>query len=995
MQQYKEEQIKPRFMSKSFSRKFELASNLENEAARVILDRISGQCKKERIRLDQFFKVYDNLKNKKVTSAQFQRGLSASGVKAPSQTELEWLLQRYSVDGAPDLVNYQRFVDEMEQLAVLSKTGQTQQKLKGAYNHGFGGWNQKLSNQERVLFQDALDTLLQISKQSGLCLRVTFEQFDPHCHGRVNSEIFINQLCILAKLHLPSHRTQLNALVNAYKADGNEVSYARLEDDLHTAVASGRWPWDVGGENEQSALRKGKSAYKAEENWEDRISTNNLATLERLLQLQAQKRRIVVEEIFAPCDRLSKGLCTFSEFQKGLTQSFTAPFTLSQLEALTEKYEEKGMVNYRRFAASLRRPTSAPVHASRRSLADFKSSHDEEINLESEADRVMTQLRATVIKSHLFLKRSFEDFDRWREGCVTGLQFLRVLSNTGIINLAGNSPAALALFKRYEVKDLSHPSGVFVDYIHFLTDMTTGSKQPEEVSMQELETNGERETQQWSGDMLNQPKRSSSPDITKPSTTIFDLVEGIREYVQVNHIRPKEFFSDFDPLRHGSISPTLFARGLAQMGLTMNVEDLQSLCTHYQDTLRRDTKRRCFVHYSAFIRDVLRSHQTTNLFSNNNRETAQSCPFLQPVSSTGTFQFVSTPTLSPEEDEELADVLSKIAVKVSKERIDLLQSFQGFDPPRRGYIAQASFERGLTLSGIIFVEKRPFHLLSKRFREPSKSSYKDVNYRAFLKALDEIIEGNTPREVISVAEFKRAVNKLNKRTGTNSGVRTSTPFQDSVTERGWKKLSDSWPVASKVNTQRPTTSKQVLVETLRDIRRHIEQRRVDFRDFFVDADKTKRGLVPANKFFVALDQAGLVLSPSQLQALETEYELPSNLNDMIDCRTFLNAVYSIPASEGEVSEADPITVEQVLSKVRTHFQKKRISLKQDFEVLDRFKTHQIPKEKLCWVLQKVNLMLSKQEEECLSKAFRVGKGHYDPNSINYEAFLEAVESEDS
>ena len=86
-------------------------------------NKIRLECKKRRIRLNDFFTTFDRLHTKRCTKSQFYRALTISNVSL-TKDEVDMLVNRYEVpadmmpDGKSDMVNYKKFCDQIDKVRV-------------------------------------------------------------------------------------------------------------------------------------------------------------------------------------------------------------------------------------------------------------------------------------------------------------------------------------------------------------------------------------------------------------------------------------------------------------------------------------------------------------------------------------------------------------------------------------------------------------------------------------------------------------------------------------------------------------------------------------------------------------------------------------------------------------------------------------------------------------------------------------------------------------
>ena len=78
-----------------------------------------------------------------------------------------------------------------------------------------------------------------------------------------------------------------------------------------------------------------------------------------------------------------------------------------------------------------------------------------------------------------------------------------------------------------------------------------------------------------------------------------ELIDRISHHVLVNRIRVTEFVSDFDKLRSGLISDSIFERVLKTLRLNLSQKQIFSLSQHYRDSEKPDK-----IQWRKFIDDV-------------------------------------------------------------------------------------------------------------------------------------------------------------------------------------------------------------------------------------------------------------------------------------------------------------------------------------------------------------------------------------------------------
>ncbi len=119
------------------------------------LEKIQRHVKQTRVRLKDFFAIFDKLHTKRILANKFERAMSMAGVHM-TQAEIQALAAGYPDDKFDGFVNYQNFCDEIETVFTIkhlekSPTKEVHCTLEDAMVHKYGV---ALSDSEQAIFDE-------------------------------------------------------------------------------------------------------------------------------------------------------------------------------------------------------------------------------------------------------------------------------------------------------------------------------------------------------------------------------------------------------------------------------------------------------------------------------------------------------------------------------------------------------------------------------------------------------------------------------------------------------------------------------------------------------------------------------------------------------------------------------------------------------------------------------------------------------------------------
>jgi Ca2+-binding EF-hand superfamily protein len=220
------------------------------------------------------------------------------------------------------------------------------------------------------------------------------------------------------------------------------------------------------------------------------------------------------------------------------------------------------------------------------------------------------------------------------------------------------------------------------------------------------------------------------PSVPKPQVSdLNEIFQRIRDAVYKNGIRTTEFFRDHDKLRSGVITENQFICGLSLCcGRTAHLsrDDIQTVVNHYRNTDGRVRyKEFCDMMENAYNEPDLEKKPTTTVHRPLRGHLSRRLNVLE----------------SSEDEKRVQEILARLKVEVSCRRLLLYPYFRDFDRGK-GYtrgVTKPQFERLLAFLSLNLTSEE-MKLVVCKFENPVGG---DVNYPAFIQAIDEEYTGQT------------------------------------------------------------------------------------------------------------------------------------------------------------------------------------------------------------------------------------------------------------
>lgn len=891
---------------------------------RAIIIKVQRICSDRRIRIEEFMKTFDIHNTKRITKMQFRRSLDLAKIEL---TELELLTMENAYESENGEFSYRAFCEQVEMIFVqkgLEKNptlnvGDALDQLKLEHANSNVKEDQ-VNDVEDGKYRDLVGKLAGYAKTRGIVVKDVYRDFDKMNTGIVTSGQFLRNVFASFK-ELKMEEAELIMKVNQVNGGGlknKQVHYRNFHVDL---VSNGQVQGMQSHVEANRPIRRTKSP----------LQTMAEATEDMLMEM-VQRDRMRVKAFFIEHDKLRTGKCSMEQFKRCLKLCFGTILTLEQMNALVEKHKDAlNMVNYGAFSDAVN-PDLHYVNGSLKTEAP-KLTDDKDVEI---LNQVMMHLHNAVTTQRVLIKPLFQDFDKRNRGTVSTEQFLRVLAMFHLMPGASREKEVLLCYYGKHEK---------VDYITFcqhLEDWGHASNMHENVDQ---------------NDTLVQPQHVLDK-LGEPTKTFPTLIRIIKERAKRERLRIEEYFRDYDTLRKGKISQTQFSSGLSLLGFQFTPEEVNTLASNYVVQGDTDVGKSPFVAWMAFADEI------NSIFTQKGLEQD---PLKNVPSATRAAQSIDMDEgvpLSSVEESELMTTLENIHELIARKRLYIKPLFEDFDQVRRGYIPSSKFERALSMFQLLPSSPMQVQTLIKKFSEkPSSAKYADVNYKAFLSAIDAVAHG--AKTVDSAISYRR------QREDAPSGI-----------------ASTSKPIHSASDSSTNVLSNQMDVEeVLSKIRRIMSSKRMRLTDFLSEGDKLRTGEVSLAKFHTALNRLGIQLSKAELSALQKAFVSPKS-EDRIQWRVFESAVSS---SNGQHRIAPsstqlPPRVLELVQLVKDAVSQKRLHLKPYFQDYDRNNGNKITKFQFAAVLDMMQLNLSSKDLNALTTAFSNGSV-----DVNYHDFVRLVD----
>ncbi|XP_002741846.1 uncharacterized protein LOC100373451 [Saccoglossus kowalevskii] len=412
-----------------------------------------------RIRVNEYFQDFDQLRTGSISQTRFRMGLSAMGLSAIGQLNLTdsdflALAYHYSDPNKPGNVLWQDFMVEIETVFTqvkpnLEKTPTVQVPSPESFmvsKPGTLDWR-RVTDEENQLVEAVMDRMRQRAMQRRVLAKPCFQDFDRHNRGYVTGSQFRQCLTYLSL----SATEQEAAVLQKKYFDQAGFNYLRFLEDLQ--------PSEKPEMKYQTRLKElelvNNRVFSLEKN-----SCTDLDAVLTKIKSQVMKKRIRILEFLRDYDKLRTGRMKKETFRRALDPANLGlkGSEVSILENAFESQRDPGYVEYLLFNDEIEsiftiknlekdplvtpKQFSVPIEIDQNVLTDVE---------EPVYNKTMEKLSEKVRMRRMQLFPLFEDYDRVHNGTVSRSQFRRVLTELELSSMV-NEREFQILYKKYDVK---------------------------------------------------------------------------------------------------------------------------------------------------------------------------------------------------------------------------------------------------------------------------------------------------------------------------------------------------------------------------------------------------------------------------------------------------------------------------------------------------------------------------------------------------------------
>lgn len=937
-------------------------------------------------------KTFDVHHVKKIKVEQFKRALDVSGLHL-SSAEVNLLLAKYRFPDDPSFVNYRRFCDLIDK-AFTVKGLEGNPELKASIRSDMPSLKKfsiaSLSASDMELLHSVKTKLFAAVMNKGIVLKDVFHDFDRSNAGKVTKTQFVRDLLDIVYFT----NEEMDVLLKAY-GDDLDVHYRALHFDI--------CPGAAGAGTKAAAPRSpDRRHFSAPAAFECGTDADAVQELEAELSELVFRDRIRTKDFFTDFDSLRTGKCSEAQFKRCAKLCFGS-LTESDLDLLAKKYVIQGLdcnkVDYIRFCnyvegksnrdpndnnyddilSSIVASTLATTTKCSREVRGSLSDAESETN-----QAMIRRLGSFCTTRRVLLKPSFQDFDKGRREHVTVEQFFRVMT---IFKLTlANDAEKRVLLKRYS----SAHGDRFVNYVTFCYDIEHWADASNNQSRPSSRGGGSNVVSEIISPTKIKPSAFEDVDSEVHTRSVPMLIRYIKQTVRRDRIRLDEYYRDFDKLRHGNVTTAQFSAGLSTAGFVMSKEEMKLLGDEYACRELLDSVGQSFVAWKRFVDDI------ESVFTTKGLERAPNHDLNALLTRSDQFGGVKAEKeLTMDEEKSVTQTVVTMKRAIDRRRLNIKPTFEDFDRSKQGFISATKFERVLSMLDLLPADGSQTRLLLVKFREQvasgtassTLSSICDVNYRAFLQALD--IVGSTAEDARSCLVLPGSV--AYRQELFNGGAMN---HENAAGKRQVRNLHASLC----------TDVGQLIAE----IRRQLNARRIRIKEFVTEGDKLRSGEITVAKFHTALNRSGCVLDASDAKTLSAHF-LSAKNSDKIDWRAFIVAIDSV--NTGGMSSSDGLpheyadaslsaeytttdeTMQRILERLRLEVNHRRLHMKPYFQDYDHNKISRVTKFQYAAVLDMMKVSVKPHEVQALCREFAVRDGRKITSDVNYLAFIHAVDSD--
>lgn len=409
------------------------------------------------------------------------------------------------------------------------------------------------------------------------------------------------------------------------------------------------------------------------------------------------------------------------------------------------------------------------------------------------------------------------------------------------------------------------------------------------------------------------------------------LLDRIRTHIYLNGDRPTEWFLDFDKLRSGRVTEQQFYRVLAVIKVKISEEEAKMLAQHYAENN--------MVNYRRFCDEI------HDIFTNLNLEN-------EPHGTLKNSREIVARTLKTNIqnlDNEMLNLLNKLAYQVRTRAIHIREAYMDFDPHNNGRVTQSQFLRANPFD----LTTAELNLLCRTYTDPA---LKDVNYRKLYLDVNAALEQYKSNAVTDIV---------------NRGL---LPHQ---------------LLSLSVNTKKPSGT---VLDVITRFAKVVREQRIRIYDFFAAHDPLNQGLITRSKFEGTITVFGFSFTAEEIAYLSEKYKEIQASTEYVRYREFCKDVEEATSATVTSSvqtlavTAEPSAeLKRILDNVRHTVIRFRINVLPTFQNFDRQKRGFVTEPQFHRALStlKINITTAELAE--------IGRFYGSDEGVDYFKFVEDID----
>lgn len=432
------------------------------------------------------------------------------------------------------------------------------------------------------------------------------------------------------------------------------------------------------------------------------------------------------------------------------------------------------------------------------------------------------------------------------------------------------------------------------------------------------------------------------------------LVQQLRLEVARRSMRPKEFFSDFDPLRKGVVSEAQFNRAISMMDFHLTHAQFHQVALKYRTPQG--------ISYAGFCRDM----DAPFLYE----------PIANPVKAAVTLN--GPARMSVTDEERVKAAMNELKDVMKTQRILLKPVLQDFDRPKIGHVTRSQFIRALTTTGLLPRNPDTLSLILAHYACGYQDGY--INYDRFCWDVDQI-------------PFKASVISGSSEEDSAQGVPEKPDFVQPLTSTRF------------FDTHLPRSVDPTEVEI--KLRAEVAMRKIRASEFFRDYDKLRRGVVGVGQFQTCLNVLNLRLNEAELQAVMDKYKVTNEEVRYVEFCRFIEstpqpldklpdmppepATSTLPARRKYLSftNQEQAAFQQAMLEYQTVIRCRGTHPRPRFQDFDKSRTGHVSRTQFARVLNQLGILPPEAMLDLLLKRY-LDKGNME--QVNYMDFCKDVDT---